>query len=477
VNLAFDGSVEPADRAAGPFVYLPFDVPAGTTLIHVRYHHDDGHILDLGLFDPAVSRFPSRGGFRGWSGGARREFQVATDRATPGYLPGEIAAGRWQVVLGLAKVGPGRCRYRVEITLDDSPRTLVGPSRRSTPPRTAPGWYRGDLHCHTHHSDARGSLADLAAAAAARNLDFLAVTDHNTDSHHRDLGQIGSPDLLLVPGLEVTTYRGHANVWGVDGWVDFRIVSEADLPVLIDHVHERGGLISVNHPKTQPGCIGCDWEYPVPEGVDCLEAWQGPWLNRNWESLERYDALLRAGRRVTLVGGSDRHQPGWPDTDPEILQVGSPTTWLQLNELSSPAVLGALRAGRVWVSESPDGPALEIFVEDRGMGEAISAGNRQKLAVRATVKGAAGDLLRWIDASGVRRETPIEGDSFSPEWRWPADGPFLRAEIVARTGLERREAITGELARSGKLPRWIEPGDLERPAIRALSNPVYRSNF
>lgn len=473
MNLAFDGSVGPADRAAGPFIYLPFDVPAGTTLIHVRYHHDAGHILDIGLFDPALGRFPSRAGFRGWSGGARSEFVLATDHATPGYIPGEIAPGAWQVILGLAKVGPGPCRYRVEITLDDTPRPRLAPARPAPASRTGGGWYRGDLQSHTHHSDARGSLADLAAAASARGLDFLAVTDHNTNSHHRELLEASTPALLLVPGLEVTTYRGHANVWGVAGWVDFRILADSDLPVLVDHVHERGGLISVNHPKTQPDCIGCDWEYPVPGGVDCLEAWQGPWLNRNWESLARYDALLREGRHLTLVGGSDRHQPGWPDPDPALLQVGSPTTWLELSELSVPALLEALRAGRAFVSESPRGPRLEIFVEGRPMGETLRVAPGDSLAVRAVVSGAPGDLLRWVDASGVARERVIEGERFEDQWRWVSRGPFLRAEIVARNGLEQARGLAGELARSGHLPKGLDPADFDTPLVRALSNPVY----
>jgi histidinol phosphatase-like PHP family hydrolase len=38
---------------------------------------------------------------------------------------------------------------------------------------------RGDLQMHTHWSDGSGSLAEMAAAAAARNYDYIAITDHS----------------------------------------------------------------------------------------------------------------------------------------------------------------------------------------------------------------------------------------------------------------------------------------------------------
>ncbi|NBP81346.1 PHP domain-containing protein [bacterium] len=37
---------------------------------------------------------------------------------------------------------------------------------------------RGDLHMHTHATDGEESLADMAAAAIARGLEYIAITDH-----------------------------------------------------------------------------------------------------------------------------------------------------------------------------------------------------------------------------------------------------------------------------------------------------------
>jgi hypothetical protein len=468
----FEGRVTPADRAGSVYLYLPFDVPDGTTRIEVQYRFDEGSILDLGLFDPRMGPFPARGGFRGWSGSARREVFVATDEATPGYIAGDLPPGRWQVVLGLAKVAPEGCHYRVEVELDDYPRALIPPEGTVGVARLEAGWYRGDLQSHTYYSDARGSPEDLVRVARERGLDFLAVTDHNTHGHHRALAELSGPELLLVPGEEVTTYRGHANVWGVSGWTDFRVEREGDLDRLVRDVHERGGLFSVNHPKATPNCLGCDWEYPVPIRADALEAWQGPWAFQNWESLARYDALLRSGRRLTLVGGSDRHQPTYPDPDPAFLQVGSPTTWLELSELSVVGVLDAIRAGRAFVSEGPEGPRVGLSVGGVGMGGTVNGGDGVEAVAR--VQGAKGDLLHWVSGSGVLRETLIETDDFTDAWTWKTASPYLRLEVVAGASLPAFERELRGLGRAGKFPRHLSAeAILRRPWRRALSNPVY----
>ncbi|MGC9530629.1 MAG: CehA/McbA family metallohydrolase [Candidatus Bipolaricaulaceae bacterium] len=254
-----------------PYRLLPFSVPPGTRRLEVRFtfERSGGSVLDLGLFDPRGHQFGRAEGFRGWSGSARHHVIITENAATPGYLPGPLYPGTWHVLLGLYKIAPQGCPYRVEV--ESSPHPGAPPAQPPPAPVEAPppgpGWYKGDLQAHTHHSDADCSVAEVAAAAGRRNLDFLAITDHNTVSHHPYLA--GCPRPALVPGLEVTTYRGHANVWGAGPWLDFRCRRPEEMAQVMDAAHAQGRLVSINHPK--PG--GPDWEFGWDLPFDALEVW------------------------------------------------------------------------------------------------------------------------------------------------------------------------------------------------------------
>src|ERR1700689_4068876 len=96
--ITHTGTFSLEDRFSSPWHYLPVEVPAGTAALRVTlsYPRASGAVLDLGCFGPS--------GFRGWSGGARSSFVVSAGGATPGYLPGEISPGLWQVSIGLYRV-------------------------------------------------------------------------------------------------------------------------------------------------------------------------------------------------------------------------------------------------------------------------------------------------------------------------------------------------------------------------------------
>ena len=223
------GHWTPDDRCASPYHYLPVPVPPGTAGLRVRLDYDrSAAVLDLGCFGPA--------GFRGWSGGARPEFVITAGQATPGYLPGELEPGEWLVALGLYQLPAAGAGYTVTAELTSTPGRFrpaptaappgplsARPPRRELPARPGHRWLAGDLHAHTVHSDGALTVPQLARLAAEQGLDFLAVTDHNTVSHHAELGWASARyGVTLIPGQEVTTDSGHAGALGDLGWVDFR---------------------------------------------------------------------------------------------------------------------------------------------------------------------------------------------------------------------------------------------------------------
>ncbi|MCA1404392.1 CehA/McbA family metallohydrolase [Ensifer sp. IC3342] len=452
-----------ADKARSPYFYVPFDVPAGTTRLDVTmcYEGASDCIIDLGCADPRLGDFPSEQGFRGWSGGARDRFFVATDDATPGYVHGEMPAGTWRVILGLYRVPEHGVDVELTFAFDDAARPYAPQPQRLSPVRQGAGWYKGDLHCHTFHSDAKGSPELLHAAARQAGLDFLAVADHNTITQRRYFHTHSSPELVFVRAMEVTTAEGHANVFGVDDWIDFRMTRREDAHRLSQIVHEKGGLLSINHDKpTIP------WDYELPR-IHCMEVWQQAWFARNWISLRRYQERLASGWKLSAIGGSDYHQPArlLPEGP---LALARPTTVLWLPELSEDAVLAAMKNGHGYVTESPRGPHLALTVDGAPMGSTVSGGHAE-----AHVIGAAGDLLAWYDASGEIARMPIDGDDQRLALE-AAPQKFLRCEILAHASHAALvEAFRAALG-NGPLPWGLTEAVLEaEPLRRAISNPVY----
>ncbi|HEX6293459.1 MAG TPA: CehA/McbA family metallohydrolase [Herpetosiphonaceae bacterium] len=474
IVLNLTGYVTPEDKQNNDYRYVPFDLPAPAARLHVSYHYAPAQpadaadtVIDIGLFDPRGAAFPGGSGFRGWSGGARSEFTITPADATPGYLPGPLPAGRYQVILGLYRIPACGVDYAltIEATLADGAQQqpTIEQDRLPSAPHGAGGanaerfWLRGDLQSHTEHSDARGTLAQLTAKARALGLDFLAITDHNTISHHVHLDALADDDLLLIPGQEVTTYYGHMNVWGARRWCDFRCRSAAEMTEVIALAHAHGGVCSINHPKRD----GPAWEYDPGLPVDAIEVWQGPWPWRNTESLAFWERLLQSGRQIPAVGGSDYHCPAGEEIG--FLRLGQPTTWVKVGERSIPAILDAIRSGRTSISAMPDGPRLDLRATAGGssaeMGGVLQGTAGAPVEVEVQVERGAGWTLRLVADGVIAHETPITDATTTVRHTLAAER-YIRAELVGDAPPEI-------------LPPNAPPGIDLREWRWALSNPIY----
>jgi PHP domain len=389
--IRIQGRWTPDDRAEAFYRYLPFEVPAGVAAVTVRYAFElaPDSVLDLGLFDA--------GAFRGWSGADRHEVIVTAEAATPGYLSGPLVPGEWRIMFGLQRVPAAGLAWTVEIDLGPArPEPLPAPPPRPERPMrrdlpSAPGrrWLAGDFHSHSVHSDGVLTPTALACLAAERGLDFLAVTDHNVVAHHPELPAAGAhAGILLLPGQEVTTDKGHANALGAMPWIDFRGSSDEWLAA----VEAGGGLMSINHPLYGD----CRWRRPMTRHPPLAEVWHHSWDRRNPAPLEWWSAW-----GGVPVGGSDYHYHGHGGLP------GQPTTWVEAADLSLLAVSDALRAGRVAISAEPDGPVVvrhdgEVVVLDGDGATLIDPLEVPHSVVgpRRRYPGVPG-LYRLVDADGL----------------------------------------------------------------------------
>jgi hypothetical protein len=415
------------------YALVPFDVGPGHRQLHIRYEYTDridsdptlfgGNTLDIGIFDPRGTDTGSDG-FRGWSGSNKLELVIDEDWATPPYAPGPILPGTWNVLLGPYKVGPRGCDWRVEVDFDlgiaAPPNDLVrtGMPERPALPVARDGWWRGDLHCHTRYSDGDSWPSEMLHAATEAGLEFLGVTDHNNIRHHEEYGSGGAGVPVVVPGVEVTTYGGHWNAWGTDRWWEFRTPEAAAVERAMADAAAAGAFVSVNHPKP----FGPPWEYPTARSFHAVEVWNGPW-GLNSVAVEFWESRLRAGARLTAVGGSDTHLLRARDPDPRHAQrLGTPTTWVAAGpRLDVRTILDALRDARTFVSATPAGP--QLYLEPGGDG------------VRVSVRGGAGGTAVVItDVGGIAASAVTDPDEWSATFAVPRDAAYVRAQVANDNG-------------------------------------------
>ena len=431
-----------------------------------------------------VAVFDSRGSFRGrWDSPQHfgQWVTVGEAHAARGFVAGAIPPGKWTAVLECHAVVTDTCSYELEVRCA----TFAGL------------YWRGELHAHTNHSDGMLSPRELVDAAHEAGLDFIAVTDHNTVSALYELGAVSAADApdaagagdscgpLVIPGMELTTFYGHAVALDVSEFIPWHDASKGDgLNKQAREVRRIGGLFSIAHPFSvgYPVCAGCEWEYDNtdPALVDLMEVWSGPWTARimwNVLAMRWWDELLCKGYRITGVAARDVHRRE------DLFGRETADTYVWARSLSRGELMDSLRTGRVYVSS---GPRLDFSLAvgdcDRpympGDRVQVTRGGRVGLGVRVLWPADAADddgrhphararanahadagrlvarVVRGVRGQGanVAFESPLlrDGDGRVEFEDAPVTDAWYRCEIVA----DSRSGFPG--------PRFV-----------ALTNPIY----
>jgi hypothetical protein len=337
-------------------------------------------------------------------------------------------------------------------------------------PARAGEWLAGDLHVHTTYShDSYGGPADgdtgpeeayvfgfpvlgQFAQAASRDLDFMAITDHNDVRSQADPG-FGAFGVIGVPGYE-SSLRGHAQMLGATRLYEHGAASDpAAVTALAAALRADGGVFQINHPADSETETpeDLDWDLGYSVVPDTVEAWNGSRLhqppvpagNSHEDAIAYWEGWLDRGERVGVTGGSDTH---WVSTS-AVQGAGQPTTWVYARERTRAAVLDGLRAGRTTVSAQPPGlGGARLFLEVLRRGAwrpAVGAvvGPRARLRVR--VLGAAGARVRVIADGGRQIGAPIAVTSaaFAQRLRIPAGVRWLRAEAGHDDAAQARRRV------------------------------------
>jgi hypothetical protein len=191
-------------------------------------------------------------------------------------------------------------------------------------------------HLHSTHSDGTGTVAEIAAAAAASAVDVVLLTDHDTLGAS-DAGEEGHHgDVLVLVGEEVSPpQRNHYLAFGLERAIDHRGLTPAGI---CRAVEDAGGFGFAAHPFSRGSerfsrlGAGMPWGELDAEELRGIELWSfvtdtaerlpsaraalrflaapGRYLDHPPEgNLAEWDRMC-ASRRVVALGGLDAHQIG-----------------------------------------------------------------------------------------------------------------------------------------------------------------------
>jgi len=155
--------------------------------------------------------------------------------------------------------------------------------------------YLFDLHVHTSAS-ADSTLPCGMAILRARELGLrgMAITDHD----RLTVVESAPPDLVLIPGAELSTEWGDLLALGISRLPD----NVLPVPRIIDDIHAQGGVAVIPHPFTGLPNSMNDMVEAIIDIVDGLET-ASP---RKAADNQRARRLARQHRK-SEIGGSDAH--------------------------------------------------------------------------------------------------------------------------------------------------------------------------
>ena len=106
--------------------------------------------------------------------------------------------------------------------------------------------FKMDSHIHSEYSpDSSSKIDDILKVAAKRNIDIIAISDHNTvDGTSEVLKKTRNTEILAIPSIEISSSHGHILGFGCEENIP-RDLSPEDT---IDRIHDLGGLAIIPHP-------------------------------------------------------------------------------------------------------------------------------------------------------------------------------------------------------------------------------------
>lgn len=388
----------------GQYIYIPIEIEKGAERLEINYDYIPWRPKGSAWKnDIDVIVTDDTGEDVGTRGSAIRDIVISPYYSTPGYDTRNLTPGIWNVVVLLARMISDEVDFKVVVKTYKKERK----------------WYVGDTHTHTINSDGNLRYDQLINRAKETGMDYLFITDHNRTIVHMPK----SVDYLtVIPGLELTYPKGHANVWGLQKPYSGTVVAgnQEHFLKLKAEAEKNGALVSINHPM----CTKCGFRWPLDNfDFGVVEVWNGPMRLDNLKAIDWWDAELRKGRRLSAVGGSDFHK------DYGLYKLfGKPVNYVYAEGRAKEDIMKGICEGRTSMSANIKSTFLDITCGESIIGDTVKYSD--ELTVKVTAKKLKrGHFLIVYDNTGeiFRYKARKKGD-YSFDIPVKTTG-FIRADV------------------------------------------------
>jgi len=171
-----------------------------------------------------------------------------------------------------------------------------------------------DLHVHTYYSlDGITTLKQLVAYSRKQGLDGVAITDHDTIQGALKL--VNNWELIVIPGIEVSTLHGHVLALNVTELVPPNL----SVVETIQRIHELGGIAVAAHPFAMLKglrmrmCRGLNFD-----AIEVINSAAFPFSMSTY-----FNRKLAVNLNLPQTGGSDAHYASEIGSAYTLIDAGS----------------------------------------------------------------------------------------------------------------------------------------------------------
>ncbi|MCA9053277.1 MAG: CehA/McbA family metallohydrolase [Planctomycetaceae bacterium] len=364
----------------------------------------------------------------------------------------QLPAGRYVVYVGR---GFEYSLVRQEFSISEDERRELNLTLRRVVPTD--GYIACDTHVHsrTHSGHGDATVEERMITLAGEGIELPIATDHNVQIDHRPYAErLGLLDWFTpVIGNEVTTKRGHFNIFPIDPGAALPDHTVENWAEAFDEIEATPGVqvVILNHARdihsgTRPfgpklyNAVVAEQLAGWPLRMNAMEVINsGATQTETLQLLQDWMGLLNRGYRVTPIGSSDSH-------DVNRYIVGQGRTYIRGDDtnpggIDAAAAARSLVQGRVLVSY---GLIAELTVSGEYTSGDLVPPVDGELNVSVRVLGpdwvtpqrlmlyANGELIREAMIFSDRAESRVPGVQFEQTWSLerPDFDLFLTAIVV-----------------------------------------------